>query len=338
MTSAKRNLLSIILLSISIGCKNNNKPAALTAALAATTPGYELVKDWPQLPPGYKLSQVTGVGVDAAQNIFLFHRTGREWSEPFPDSTISVATILMLDRHTGKILNSWGANQFIMPHGLTVDRNNNVWVTDVALHQVFKFSHEGQLLMTLGEAKTAGTDSAHFNLPTDVAVASDGSFYVSDGYGNSRVIKFSASGKYLMQWGTKGSAPGQLHTPHGIDLDAAGYVYVADRENNRIQIFDSTGKFIAQWKNKEAEQLYAVTINKLDQQVFAVDYLTQLMKPVGSDILRFDTTFVLQERFGRSGLYNGPKARYHDIALDNEGSIYLADILSPNIYKFKKLQ
>jgi peptidylamidoglycolate lyase len=244
----------------------------------------------------------------------------------------------MLDRNTGQILNSWGADQFIMPHGLNVDQNNNIWVTDVGLHQVFKFSHDGKLLMTLGQAKISGTDSAHFNLPTDVAVTSSGSFYVSDGYGNSRVIKFSADGRYLFSWGTKGNEPGQFNTPHGIDLDKEGNVYVADRENNRIQIFDSTGKFIALWKNTVAEQLYSITINKLNQEVFAVDYLTRLTLPVGSDILRFDTAFVLRERIGRSGMYDGPKARYHDIALDNEGSIYLADILSPNIYKFKKLK
>jgi peptidylamidoglycolate lyase len=329
-----RYLLFILLVSITLSCNNNNKPAGLTAE----KPGYELVKEWPHLPPGYKLSQVTGVGVDTDQNIFLFHRTGRQWSEPFPDSTISVATILMLDRNTGQILNSWGAEHFIMPHGLTVDQNNNIWVTDVGLHQVFKFSHEGKLLMTLGQAKIPGTDSAHFNLPTDVAVKSNGSFYVSDGYGNSRVIKFSADGRYLFSWGTKGNEPGQFNTPHGVDLDKEGNVYVADRENNRIQIFDSTGKFIALWKNTVAEQLYSVTINKLNQEVFAVDYLTRLTLPVGSDILRLDTAFVLRERFGRSGTYDGPKARYHDIALDNEGSIYLADILSPNIYKFKKLK
>lgn len=92
-----------------------------------------------------------------------------------------------------------------MLHGLTVDKENNVWVTDVALHQIFKFSHEGKLLMKLGVAKTPGNDSIHFNLPTDVAVANDGSFYVSDGYGNSRVVKFSKEGKYIFEWGEKGN-------------------------------------------------------------------------------------------------------------------------------------
>jgi peptidylamidoglycolate lyase len=298
---------------------------------------YELVKNWPQLPTNYTLSQVTGVGIDKAQNVFLFHRTGREWTDPFPDSMISVNTILMLDRQNGKILNSWGANHFIMPHGLALDKDDNVWVTDVALHQVFKFSHDGQLLMTLGLAKQPGTDSLHFNLPTDVAVAIDGSFYVSDGYGNSRVVKFSPEGKYLFAWGIPGDQSGQFNTPHGIDLDSAGNVYVADRENNRIQKFDANGKFIRSWKNDRAEQLYSVTVNKSANEVFAVDYLTQLkLKPLGSDIIRLDTSLHFNSRFGRSGQYEGPISRYHDIAIDNQGNIYVGDILNNTIQKFIK--
>lgn len=300
-------------------------------------PHYELVKDWPNLPEGYILSQVTGVGIDTSQNIFLFHRTGRVWSEPFPDSVISSNTILLLDRETGKLLNSWGANLFIMPHGLTVDRNNNVWVTDVALHQVFKFSHDGQLLMKSGVAKQPGNDSLHFNLPTDVAVAEDGSFYVSDGYGNSRVVKFSPAGKYLFEWGKKGDKPGEFNTPHGIDLDSYGNVYVADRENNRIQKFDANGNFLKEWKNNTAIQLYSLSINKKNNDLFAVDYLTvnyTLIK--GSDILLFDSTVNFLTRFGRSGSYKGPVCRYHDIAVDSEESIYVGDILGNRIQKFRK--
>ena len=303
------------------------------------TAAYELVKDWPQLPEGYQLSQVTGVAIDQSQNVFLFHRTGRVWTTPFPDSLISSNTILMLDRKSGKVLNSWGANQFIMPHGITVDKENNVWVTDVALQQVFKFSHEGKLLMTLGEAKKAGSDATHFNLPTDVAIADDGSFYVSDGYGNSRVVRFSRQGKYLFEWGRRGDKEGEFHTPHGIDLDAQGNVYVADRDNNRIQEFDANGKFIKQWKNPQAEQLYSLTIDKKENALFAIDYLTlpgDIIK--GSDILLFGPGLQPGSRFGRSGGYDGPVCRYHDIAIDNEGSLYVGDILGNRIQKFRRLR
>jgi DNA-binding beta-propeller fold protein YncE len=299
---------------------------------------YTLVKDWPQLPKGYTLSRVTGVGIDTSQNVFLFHENGRQWTKPFPDSLISCTTILMLDRETGKMLNSWGANLFIMPHGLTVDKDNNVWVTDVALQQVFKFNHDGKLLMKLGVAKVSGNDSTHFNLPTDVAVTDDGSFYVSDGYGNSRVVKFSKEGKYLFEWGKRGNKPGEFHTPHGIDLDSYGNVYVADRDNNRIQKFDANGKFLKEWKNDKAVQLYSLSIDKKNNNLFAIDYLTirdTIIK--GSDIMQFDSTIRLVTRFGRSGLYDGPICRYHDIAVDDEGSIYVGDILGNRIQKFKKI-
>ena len=172
---------------------------------------YELVKGWPQLPDSFTLGNPTGIGIDTNQNIFIFHRSNRKWPllGPMPKSKINANTISLLDNKSGKILNSWGDSIFIMPHGLTVDNNNNVWVTDVGLHQIFKFSHNGNLLMTLGTPKIAGNDSAHFNRPTDVAVASNGSFYVSDGYGNSRIIKFSPEGKYLFEWGKKGDAEGE---------------------------------------------------------------------------------------------------------------------------------
>jgi peptidylamidoglycolate lyase len=326
----------LLLLLFSIACntvKSNNRNNEMD-----TKPGYEMVKDWPELPAGFALSQVTGVAVDTSQNIFLFHRAGREWTEPFPDSVISSNTILMLDNETGKILNAWGANEFIMPHGLTVDRQNNIWVTDVALHQVFKFSHEGKLLMKLGMAKTPGSDSLHFNLPTDVAVTKDGSFYVSDGYGNSRIVKFSKEGKFLFAWGKRGDKAGEFHTPHGIDLDESGNVYVADRDNNRIQKFDGAGHFIVEWKNDKAEQLYSLTIEKSNNQLLGIDYLTigkLIIK--GSDIILFDSAIHVQSRIGRSGFYEGPVSRYHDIATDKAGNIYLADILGNTIYKFRKL-
>ena len=160
-----------------------------------------------------------------------------------PKSKINANTISLLDNKSGKILNSWGDSIFIMPHGLTVDNNNNVWVTDVGLHQVFKFDHNGKLLMQLGESKVPGGDSVHFNRPTDIAVAEDGSFYVSDGYRNSRIIKFSSNGRYLLQWGKKGDRDGEFDIPHAIDLDRRGNVYVADRENNRIQVFDPPENF-----------------------------------------------------------------------------------------------
>ncbi len=298
---------------------------------------YELVKDWPQLPPGFSLSAVSAVGVDSQQNIFIFQRTGREWTEHFPDSLISSNTIFLLDRQTGKILNSWGSNLFIMPHGLSVDKENNVWVTDVGLHQILKFSHEGKLLLKLGVAKIPGNDSEHFNLPTDVAVADDGSFYVSDGYGNSRVVKFSKEGKYLFEWGKKGRQPGEFNIPHSIDLDSQGNVYVADRENNRIQKFNPKGQFLKEWKNNIATQLYSLSIDKKNN-LFAIDNLTindTIIK--GADIILFDSRLNILMRFGRSDSDGVSVPRYHDIDIDNNGNIYVVETSGRRIRKFRKI-
>lgn len=319
------------------GCGNSQQKN--TAKKASDTITYQLVKNWPLLQDGYVLGNPAGIGVDTAQNIFIFHRAGRKWPlfRPMPKSFIKSNTIILLYRQTGKIIDSWGANLFIMPHGLTVDAADNIWVTDVGLHQVFKFTHDGRLLLKLGEANVAGNDTAHFNRPTDVAVAPDGSFYVSDGYGNSRVMKFSAAGRFLFQWGSKGTTQGAFNIPHSIDLDAAGNVYVADRENKRIQKFDSAGKFLKQWTNDYFGKLYAVAVDKIKNELVTVDYISNYITIKGSNVICFDSTGNITSRFGRNGLYDGPFCRYHDVAVDNEGSIYVGDILGNRIQKFKKI-
>jgi len=296
---------------------------------------YELVNEWPQLSPGYSVGQPTGIGIDRDEHIFVFHRAGRRWTTPFPDTLISANTILELENNTGKIVNSWGANYFIMPHGLAVDRDNNIWVTDVGLHQIFKFSHEGQLLMKLGVAKVSGNDSLHFYLPTDVAIADDGSFYVSDGYGNSRVVKFSPSGNYLFEWGTHGNQPGEFDIPHALTLDHAGNVYVADRQNNRIQVFDSKGTFIKELKNQESvAQLPSVTMDAT-QKLFAVDYDFADTVVYGSTIFQYDNQDQVVFQFGGIGTDKRTPSWYHDISVDKEGSIYVGDIHGMKVRKFR---
>jgi peptidylamidoglycolate lyase len=240
-----------------------------------------------------------------------------------------------LRQHAKRYLNSWGANYFIMPHGLTVDKDNNIWVTDVGLHQIFKFSHNGQLLMTLGVAKVSGNDSLHFNMPTDVAIANDGSFYVSDGYGNSRIVKFSPKGKYLLEWGTYGNKQGEFDIPHAITLDNTGNVYVADRENNRIQVFDSKGEFLKDLKNNEqVAQIPSVTIDK-SQNLFAIDYDFVDTLINGSTIFQYDKADKVIYQFGGLGTNKRTASWYHDISVDKEGSIYVGDIHRMKIHKFK---
>jgi peptidylamidoglycolate lyase len=304
------------------------------------TTAYILVKNWPMLPQHQTTGNPVGLGIDTSENIVVFHRADRQWPlvGPMPEQPIQQNTILIIHKKSGKLLSSWGSNLFVMPHGLTVDQQNNIWVTDVGLHQVFKFRHDGKLLLKLGVAKVPGPDSLHFNKPTDVAVAADGSFYVSDGYGNNRIVKFSPTGSYLFQWGRKGAKEGEFDTPHALCLDRVGNVYVADRENNRIQAFDSSGMFIQQWADDSFGSMGSVYSSE-NSKLFTVDDFTFLkIKHRGSDILILDTAGKVQTRFGRSGAYQGRTTWYHDLVVDSEENIYVGDILGNKIQKFRKVE
>ncbi len=199
------------------------------------------------MPDGWKFGRVSAVTVDSAGQVYVFQRGPK--ADP----------IVVFDAK-GKYLRSWGRGMFGNAHGMRVDRQGNVWVTDNGDHQVMKFTREGKLLLTLGKKKQPATDDQTFNRPTDIAFApATGEFYVSDGYGNSRVVKFSADGKYLTSWGKRGAGPGEFNTPHSIGTDSRGRVYVSDRENNRIQIFDAGGKFLKQWTHLGATQNLFIT-------------------------------------------------------------------------------
>ena len=300
---------------------------------------YELIENWIKIPDNYVFGNPTGVALNSNQNLIVYHRGSRSWQVPMPKEKILEDTFVEIDKISGEIIKSWGSDLFIMPHGLEIDNEDNIWITDVGLHQVIKYDSNGNELMVLGEENTPGNDSLHFNLPTDIAVSDNGSFYVSDGYGNSRIVKFSSTGEYLFEWGVFGENKNEFNIPHGLDLDKEGNVYVADRENNKIQKFDSLGNFIAEWKNEIIGQLYSVNFNNYDNHLFGIDYIgIENLVPVGSDVIKFDLDLNLKSKFGRSGNYNGPKARYHDIQTDNKGNIYVGDILNNTIQKFKKIK
>lgn len=295
--------------------------------------GCQVVHGWPELPPGEIVGQASGVGVDSRGNVLVFHRAGREWTEPFPTEPIVRPTVWVFDK-TGRFLRSWGAGMFLMPHGLTVDRDDNVWLTDVGLHQVLKFSPEGRLLLKLGEARTPGADSNHFNLPTDVAVLKDGSFLVSDGYANTRVVKFAADGTFLMTWGTAGAGPGQFNLPHGIAVDASGRVLVADRSNSRVQVFDSDGHFLAQWQGPDLGRPYAIAA-AADGRIFIADGGDQPSEPPDrSGVAVVDREGKFLTRFGRFGNYDGQFQIAHDIAIGSDGAVYVVDALGQRVQKF----
>jgi DNA-binding beta-propeller fold protein YncE len=301
---------------------------------SALGPGYHIVHGWPVLPPGEILGSSAGVGVNSRGNVLVFHRAGRIWSEPLPTDAIAASTVVEFDGRTGKVVRRWGAGQFAMPHGLTVDDHDNVWLTDVSLQQVYKFSPEGKLLLTVGERGVAGNDAGHFNRPTDVAVLADGSFYVSDGYRNTRVAKFDPTGRFLYQWGRPGTGPGQFDIPHAIAVDKQGRVYVADRENDRVQIFDSHGRYIRQWKSPLIGRPYSVALlgNGLAAVVDGGEQPDSGPDRSGVAIVRLDGTVV--QTFGRYGNYDGQFRMGHDLAADRRGNLYIVDITGQRVQKF----
>jgi sugar lactone lactonase YvrE len=211
---------------------------------------YKTTRDWGQLPPGVKWAAVTAVEPAPDGSIYVIHRC-------FANSCAgrTEAPILKYDRN-GTLLKSWGEGMFIFPHGATVDRDGNLWVTDARGeggkgHQVFKFTPDGKVLMTLGKAGVSGSGPDLFDQPTDVVVAPNGDIFVTDSHRNgknNRVVRFRKDGTFVKEWGKKGSGPGEISEPHTIALDSRGRVFVGDRENNRIQIFDQDGKFLAEWR------------------------------------------------------------------------------------------
>jgi sugar lactone lactonase YvrE len=210
---------------------------------------YRTIENWAKLPDGRTWGSTAGVAVDRKGNIWVAERCGANSC-----AGSDLAPILEFDP-SGRLRTSFGAGMFVFPHGITVDKDGNVWVTDGdgkdgKGHQVFKFSSKGKVLLALGKAGVAGDGEDTFNKPSAVAIAPNGDVFVADGHGgnsNARIVKFSKEGKFIMTWGKKGAAPGELNIPHALAFDSKGRLFVADRGNNRIQIFDQNGKFIDQW-------------------------------------------------------------------------------------------
>jgi streptogramin lyase len=218
---------------------------------AAPNP-YTLQETWAQVAGGRKFGQAIKVQVDHSdgKSIWVFDRCG---SAECTHST--VAPIQKFDS-SGKLVKSFGAGLFAVPHSLFVDRDGNVWAGDQIAKNgkgadLIKFSPDGNVLMTLGKPGMPGDGPDYLSAVSAVAVAPNGDIYVADGHGpgtNDRIVKFSKDGKFITAWGKHGKGPGEFDTPHGIALDSAGRVYVGDRSNNRIQVFEPDGTFVAEWK------------------------------------------------------------------------------------------
>ena len=330
--------LSVFVIILAIGLGLTWAAAKYRATPPPSGESYKLVTNWPRLPEGLTTGQVSGVGVDSVGDVFVFHRAERVWEgEELTLDLIQSPTVLILDAETGNLIDNWGAGMFIMPHGLTIDSDNNVWLTDVGLHQVFKFDRAGNLLMTLGEYGIAGEDATHFNMPTDVAIASDGSFYVSDGYSNSRVVKFSPEGEFLASWGTRGTAPGQFDVPHSIAIDSEGNIYVADRANARLQIFDETGQFIAEWKGPSLGRPWAIRISE-SGEFYVVDGGDQAQFwPDRARVLKLNSKGLVIASFGSYGEAPGQFIWPHAIAIGPNGELYVGEVATGmRIQKFTR--
>ena len=213
---------------------------------------YRTVRDWGHPPHDAPWAAVTAVEVAPDGSIYVVHRCH--------DNSCAGRTeppILKFDA-SGNLLKAWGEGMFVFPHGATVDRQGNLWLTDEQARdgrgmQVFKFSPDGQVLMTLGKAGVASAEPGLFDEPTDVAIAPNGDIFVTEGHsgprpGNDRISKFSKDGKFLKSWGKRGSGPDELNAPHTIALDSRGRLFVGDRNNNRIQVFDQDGRHLDTWR------------------------------------------------------------------------------------------
>jgi sugar lactone lactonase YvrE len=284
-------------------------PAAGAAPSKDAT--YQLVENWAQLPAGTKWETMTGVDIDSHGTVYVFQR-----GEP--------SKVMAFDSK-GKLIRSWGDKMFPSAHGLRVDRQDNVWVTDRGLHQVLKFSPDGKLLLELGKKGVAGDNNSTdaLNGPSDVVIGRNGDIFVSDGEStNTRIVKYSKDGKFIKFWGTKGAGPGQLDVPHSIVMDSKGRLYVADRTNKRVEIFDQDGGYVSQMTN--AGQPYGLFMTKEDV-LYVVD------GSQGNDNLTIVDT-KNQEILGRVGGLAGP----HMLSVDANGNIYVAEVRGASIKKFVK--
>ena len=300
------------------------------------TLAYKEVPDWPiqatnaaGKPGGpWNFIQVSGVAVEAGGRVLVLHRGAYPILEFESD---------------GKFVRSWGNGMFsegkvaaIAPplrvpgqsaysavygpagcdscgaHNVRVDPDHNLWAINATGQTIYKMDPQGKVIMQLGQKGVSGTGHTTFNLPTDVGFAPNGDFYVTDGYANARVVKFSHDGKYLLEWGSRGKGPGQFELPHNVVVDAQGRVYVTDRENRRIEVFDANGEFLAQWPTVEG--ISGLFMTK-DQQIWAGAVLLDLKGQV----------------VGK--LPGGSASGGHGVAISDSGDVYLAQ-LSGKVQKF----
>ena len=265
--------------------------------------GYRAMPGFFHPPDEMIAGEASGVALNSKEHIFLFQR-----AKPM---------LIEYDEH-GTYVRRLGEGLFTHPHGLRIDDEDNLWTTDDGSHLVLKLSPAGRILLILGRKDLAAEADWLFNQPTDIAFGKNGEVYVSDGYGNSRVMKFDREGNFLKAWGKYGTGPGEFNLPHSIAIDHQGNVYVGDRENKRIQVFDAEGNFLKEWTG--IGYPYGLFITP-DQHIWMVDG--------GYDrILELDQNGKILGAFGEPGHAPGQFAWGHFLAVGKDKKIYVADVLN----------
>ncbi len=268
------------------------------------------VPDFLQLPAGIKLGKCSAAALDSRGRLYLFHR-GR-----MP---------LLCFEHDGTFVRGWGDDLIQTAHGLRIDRHGHIWTTDIGHHLVRKFDLAGKLLLTLGRPDQPGTGTDQFDKPSDIAFGPAEEVYISDGYGNSRVMQFDQAGKFIKTWGQPGSGPGEFDLPHTIKVDSRGRILVGDRENERIQVFDADGRLLAIWPGFAP---YGIEIDR-EGRIFLADAAAHL-------IHQLDAQGKIVHSWGGLGSQPGQFNIPHMLAIDTEGNLYVTEIDGMRIQKFRR--
>ena len=277
---------------------------------------HKLVPNWAKLPAGWNFGEVPGVAVDAQDNVWVFHR-GKH-------------AVVQFDK-SGGVLKFWQDVPVVSAHGIKVGPDGGVWLVDVAGHAVMKFTQDGKLQMVIANAgRTAGNnDSPYaFNRPAGIGFKPDGSVLVADGYGNSRVIEFTKDGEYVRHWGKPGGgAGGEFNLVHDVVMDRRGRIYVGDRTNARVQVFDATGKFIEKWDG--LGQPWGLAYAAAEDALYMCD-------GEANRVLKLSMDGKVLGQLGSFGKAPGKFDYPHYLAVDSEGSIYVAEIKNWRVQKFAK--
>jgi DNA-binding beta-propeller fold protein YncE len=297
-------------------------------------PWYEVDAKWPAWPEQYEAAAVPGIAVDGQDNIWVFSR-----SKP----------PVQVYRPDGKLVRAWGDDTIGSAHHLKIGPDGNVWISDIGLHVVRKFSPGGEILLTLGTPGKTGDDEHRLHAPTDMAIASSGDVFVSDGYGNNRIVHFSADGKFVKQWGKLGVGPTDFSLPHAIAIDSQGRLYVADRNNVRVLVYDPSGKLLDTWSNVIVpwglwmlpnDELWVCGSSPMPWRDDPDYPGAPLSCPPRDQILmRFNTAGRLLQLWtvpkGQDGKEQPGDVNWiHCIAADSQGNLYLGDIIGKRAQKF----